>query len=145
MIVVYGIPNCDTVKKARAWLTGRGIPHRFHDFKKDGVPADRLSHWLDTMDWALLVNRKGTTWRQLDSATASSGLTVLAVMVRPPEHDIAGARALGMTAVLIPETGAEPPGKGTSRAAYTAPRRHHTPRPPRLPRGHHRRPPARAQ
>lgn len=72
MIVVYGIPNCDTVKKARAWLTERGVPHRFHDFKKDGVPADRLPAWLAEVDWPVLVNRKGTTWRKLDPATQAA-------------------------------------------------------------------------
>lgn len=67
-IVVYGIPNCDTVKKARAWLAERGLAYRFHDFKKDGVPADRLAHWAAALGWEPLVNRKGTTWRQLDAA-----------------------------------------------------------------------------
>ena len=72
MIVVYGIPNCDTVKKARAWLTERGVPHRFHDFKKDGVPGDRLPAWLAAVDWQVLVNRKGTTWRKLDPAAQAA-------------------------------------------------------------------------
>ena len=68
-IVVYGIPNCDTVKKARAWLVERGLAYRFHDFKKEGVPADRLAAWTGALGWEPLVNRKGTTWRQLDAAT----------------------------------------------------------------------------
>ncbi len=72
MIVVYGIPNCDTVKKARAWLSGHGVDHRFHDFKKDGVPADRLPAWLAQVDWQVLVNRKGTTWRKLDPAAQAA-------------------------------------------------------------------------
>lgn len=72
MIVVYGIPNCDTVKKARTWLTGHGIEYRFHDFKKDGVPADRLPAWLAEMDWQVLVNRKGTTWRKLEPAAQAA-------------------------------------------------------------------------
>ncbi len=66
MIVLHGIPNCDTVKKARAWLQAQGVDYRFHDFKRDGVPADRLAQWLTRLDWTQLVNRKGTTWRQLD-------------------------------------------------------------------------------
>jgi arsenate reductase len=69
MITVYGIPNCDTVKKARTWLTEQGIEHRFHDFKKQGVPEQALDHWLATLGWERLVNRKGTTWRKLDDAT----------------------------------------------------------------------------
>ena len=68
MIKVYGIPNCDTVKKARAWLTAQGLAHTFHDFKKQGVPADQLAHWVGQVGWEKLVNRKGTTWRQLDPA-----------------------------------------------------------------------------
>ncbi len=87
MIVVYGIPNCDTVKKARAWLTGRGIPHRFHDFKKDGVPAARLPDWLAAVDWATLVNRKGTTWRKLapaDQAAVHDAGSAQALMLREP-------------------------------------------------------------
>jgi arsenate reductase len=64
-IVLYGIPNCDTVKKARAWLDQAGLPYRFHDFKKDGVPPDRLAAWIDAVGWERLVNRQGTTWRKL--------------------------------------------------------------------------------
>jgi arsenate reductase len=82
MIVVHGIPNCDTVKKARAWLAEHGVAHRFHDFRKDGVPAERLDGWLNLIGWERLVNRKGTTWRKLDPATQ------LAV------QDAASARAL---------------------------------------------------
>jgi arsenate reductase-like glutaredoxin family protein len=67
-ITLYGIPNCDTVKKARAWLAGAGAWHQFHDFKKQGVPADRLDAWLRATGWETLVNRKGTTWRKLEPA-----------------------------------------------------------------------------
>jgi arsenate reductase len=67
MVIVYGIPNCDTVKKARAWLTEQGVDYRFHDFKKEGVPPERLETWLQAAGWELLLNRKGTTWRKLDS------------------------------------------------------------------------------
>ena len=74
MIKVYGIPNCDTVKKARAWLTERNVAHDFHDFKKQGVPHDKLPDWTAQVGWDKLVNRKGTTWRQLDPAV-QAGLT----------------------------------------------------------------------
>jgi Spx/MgsR family transcriptional regulator len=67
-ITVYGIPNCDTVKKARAWLDGQGIAYAFHDFKKQGVPHARLDGWVAAAGWETLVNRKGTTWRRLDAA-----------------------------------------------------------------------------
>jgi arsenate reductase (glutaredoxin) len=69
MITVYGIPNCDTVKKARQWLDTQGMAYVFHDFKKQGVPADRLNAWIEAAGWEALLNRRGTTWRRLDDAT----------------------------------------------------------------------------
>ncbi|HEX5310485.1 ArsC family reductase [Aquabacterium sp.] len=68
-LIVYGIPNCNTVKKARTWLEEQGLSYTFHDYKKQGVPADRLNDWIEQVGWELLVNRQGTTWRQLDEAT----------------------------------------------------------------------------
>jgi len=67
-MIVYGITNCDTVKRARAWLDERGTGHTFHDFKKAGVPEQRLDAWLKAPGWEALLNRKGTTWRKLDAA-----------------------------------------------------------------------------
>jgi Spx/MgsR family transcriptional regulator len=84
-ITVYGIPNCDSVKKARVWLTDHGIDHVFHDFKKQGVPPEAVDLWLKHMDWGVLVNRKGTTWRQLDASVQASVV------------DKASARALMLT------------------------------------------------
>lgn len=72
MIVLYGIPSCDTVKKARAWLAERGVAHEFHDFKKQGVPADLIDAWIAQVGWEKLLNRKGTTWRKLDVAAQDS-------------------------------------------------------------------------
>ncbi|RYF46161.1 MAG: ArsC family reductase [Comamonadaceae bacterium] len=71
-ITLYGIPNCDTVKKARAWLADQGVDYRFHDFKKQGVPADRLAGWVAAVGWERLVNRQGTTWRKLDAASQAA-------------------------------------------------------------------------
>jgi arsenate reductase len=69
---LYGIPNCNTVKKARTWLTEHGIELPFHDFKKQGVSEELLKTWLKQVEWEKLVNRKGTTWRQLpDDAKAA--------------------------------------------------------------------------
>lgn len=65
-ITVYGIANCDSVKKARAWLTAQGLPYQFHDFKKQGVPAERLAAWMAAVGWERLLNRQGTTWRKLE-------------------------------------------------------------------------------
>ena len=74
MITLFGIPNCDTVKKARAWLTAQGIDYQFHDFKKQGVPPDRLTAWIAAVGWDKLINRQGTTWRKLDAATQSTAV-----------------------------------------------------------------------
>ncbi len=64
-ITLYGIPNCDTVKKARSWLANNGTDFVFHDFKKDGITRELITGWLRDVPWDLLVNRKGTTWRKL--------------------------------------------------------------------------------
>jgi arsenate reductase len=72
MTTLYGIPNCDTVKRARDWLATRGVDYRFHDFKKQGVPADRLAAWVAAAGWERVLNRKGTTWRKLAEAQQAS-------------------------------------------------------------------------
>ena len=72
MTTLYGIPNCDTVKRARDWLATHGVAHEFHDFKKAGVPADRLAAWVDAAGWERVLNRKGTTWRKLAEAQQAS-------------------------------------------------------------------------
>lgn len=64
-VTLYGIANCDTVKRARAWLAGQGIAAAFHDFRKAGVPAAQLDAWLDALGWEPLLNRRGTAWRAL--------------------------------------------------------------------------------
>jgi arsenate reductase (glutaredoxin) len=64
--VLHGIPNCDTVKRARAWLAEHGMAYSFHDFAKTGAPVDRLPAWVQACGWEALLNRKGTTWRKLD-------------------------------------------------------------------------------
>lgn len=71
-ITLYGISNCDTVKKARAWLAEHEVQVQFHDFKKQGVPQDRLDHWFVAAGWEKLLNRQGTTWRKLDDATKAA-------------------------------------------------------------------------
>ena len=81
MIVLYGIPNCDTVKKARAWLTDHGVVHSFHDFKKCGVPADSLATWVQAVGRDKLLNRQGTTWRKLDASAQASVVVDASAMV----------------------------------------------------------------
>ena len=66
--VVYGIPNCDQVKKARAWLDARGLAYRFHDFRRDGLAPELLAGWVRELGWEALLNRKGTTWRAIPEA-----------------------------------------------------------------------------
>jgi Spx/MgsR family transcriptional regulator len=87
MLTVYGIPNCDTVKRARAWLAEQGIAHGFHDFKKAGVPADGLDAWLRAVGWETLLNRRGTAWRALPDAlkaTVTDAAGARAVMLAHP-------------------------------------------------------------
>lgn len=67
-MILYGIPNCDTVKKARAWLAAAGVDYTFHDYKKQGVPAGALERWCAALEWTTVLNRAGTTFRQLSDA-----------------------------------------------------------------------------
>ncbi|TKB44356.1 ArsC family reductase [Thalassotalea mangrovi] len=66
--VVYGIHNCDTVKKARKWLEQNGIDYQFHDLRKDGINADLINEFVTNTDWNKLVNKRSTTYRQLDES-----------------------------------------------------------------------------
>ena len=82
-IQLYGIPNCDTVKKARDWLASQGVDYTFHDFKKQGVPSDLLPAWLKAVGRETLINRKGPTWRNLGpevQATVVDDASAMAVM-----------------------------------------------------------------
>lgn len=86
-ITIYGIPNCDTVKKARAWLAERGVEAGFHDYKKQGVPEAALRSWVKTLGWEALLNRKGTTWRKLDparQAQVADADSAIALMLEQP-------------------------------------------------------------
>jgi arsenate reductase len=71
---IYGIRNCDTMKKARAWLDAHGVAHQFHDYKESGIERAKLESWLKTVGWEVLLNRAGTTFRKLPDA-AKSNLT----------------------------------------------------------------------
>ena len=68
MTTLYGIKNCDTVKKAKTWLENQGINYQFHDFRKDGLSADLLEKWEAILGWDVLLNRRGTSWRKLDES-----------------------------------------------------------------------------
>jgi len=65
MITLYGIPNCDTVRKARRWLDAHEINYQFHNFRKEGLTASQLQSWVAELGWETLLNRRGTTWRKL--------------------------------------------------------------------------------
>ncbi len=68
MTTLYGIPNCDTIKKARKWLDNNNISYEFHDYKKVGIDTDILKHWCKEFGYAALINKRGTTWRKLDDS-----------------------------------------------------------------------------
>ncbi len=96
-ITLYGIPNCDTVKKARDWLEGRGLVYSFHDYKKAGIDSDRVKFWCDELGWDVVLNKGGTTYKQLPPER-KEGLTTpkaIPLMVEQPsmikrplvEHD----------------------------------------------------------
>jgi arsenate reductase len=70
--IIFGIPNCDTVKAARAWLAEHGLAHAFVDFKKQGVDEAALARWLAQLGWQALLNTRGTTWRRLDDAARAA-------------------------------------------------------------------------
>jgi arsenate reductase (glutaredoxin) len=80
MYQIYGIPNCDTIKKTLDWFKANKLSFEFHDYKKEGISSQKLENWLDQVDQAILINRKGTTWRQLtDEQKASADTTAGAV------------------------------------------------------------------
>lgn len=72
MYTVYGIPNCNTIKKATDWLKENKVPFAFHDYKKEGITANKLKEWSKQAGWENLLNKKGTTWKQLDETTQAS-------------------------------------------------------------------------
>lgn len=104
-IILYGIPNCDTMKKARAWLDAHGVAYTFHDYKKAGVDPAQLDRWIEARGWEALLNRSGTTFRKLpeaervglDAARARALMIAQPSMIRRPvlAHD--GGIEVGFT------------------------------------------------
>jgi arsenate reductase (glutaredoxin) len=85
-VILYGIPNCDTVKKARVWLDGKGIAYAFHDYKKAGADATQLAAWCDAAGWETVLNRAGTTFKKLpdaDKAELSQAKAVKLMLDQP--------------------------------------------------------------
>jgi len=105
-ITMYGIKNCDTIKKARTWLEERGIGYDFHDYKSAGIDRARLKTWVDALGWEVLLNRAGTTFRKLpdadradiDEAKAIALMEAQPSMIKRPVLDIDGDLLVGFKA-----------------------------------------------
>ena len=102
-ITVYGIKNCDTTKKARAWLDGHGVHYEFHDYKTAGIDRSRLERWCGEFGWETLLNRAGTTFRKLPDADknvsdARKAVTLMLAqpsMIKRPVLDLGGRLLVG--------------------------------------------------
>ncbi|MEH6824836.1 MAG: ArsC family reductase [Motiliproteus sp.] len=103
MITLYGISNCDTIKKARKWLQTQAIDYQFHDYRKQGLERQQLETWADELGWEALLNRRGTTWRQLPEASKEQidreqAITLMLAqpaMIKRPLLDLGSSRKLG--------------------------------------------------
>ncbi len=86
MIKIYGIPNCDTMKKARKWLEKNNLNYEFHDYKKQGVPKSNLEKWVKKSGWENVLNKRGTTWRKLPDEVKNSinATTSIQIMLDSP-------------------------------------------------------------
>jgi arsenate reductase (glutaredoxin) len=101
--VLYGIPNCDTVRKARVWLDGRGVAYAFHDYKKAGIDRAPLERWCDEHGWQVVLNRAGTTFRKLpeteradlDQDRAIGLMLAQPSMIKRPVLDLGDRRMVG--------------------------------------------------
>lgn len=106
MITIYGIKNCDTMKKATKWLDAAGMAYHFHDYKKDGLAPELVDSWLAALDWEQLINRRGTTWRKLDEnvrenmdqASARAVMLENPSIIKRPLLDTGRERILGFNA-----------------------------------------------
>ncbi|MGH1462972.1 MAG: ArsC family reductase [Neptuniibacter sp.] len=103
MITIYGIPNCDTIKKARKWLDAAGCEYQFHDFRKDGLDEKQLKDWVNELGWETLLNKRGTTWRQQPDEVKNSINEAFAIklmlehpaMIKRPVMDTGDLRKVG--------------------------------------------------
>lgn len=105
MITIYGIPNCDTIKKARKWLEANDVDYQFHDYRKDGLNAKQLKQWSKELGWENLLNRRGTTWRKLseserESVNEKSAISLMLkhpAMIKRPLLDAGKIRVVGFS------------------------------------------------
>ena len=88
-VTIYGIKNCDTMKKARTWLEGQGIAYDFHDYKASGIARETLQRWTAALGWETVLNRSGTTFRALGDADKQdlNEDKAIALMLAPALHD----------------------------------------------------------
>jgi arsenate reductase len=101
-VTIYGIKNCDTMKKARAWLDKHGVAYAFHDYKTAGIEPERLERWCKKVGWETLLNRAGTTFRKLpdkdkdglDAAKAMKLMLAQPSMIKRPVLDLGGGKLL---------------------------------------------------
>ena len=101
-ITIYGIKNCDTMKKARAWLDSHGIDYAFHDYKTAGIERDRLERWAKRVGWEILLNRAGTTFKKLadkdkQGLTENKAIALMLAqpsMIKRPVLDLGGGKIL---------------------------------------------------
>jgi Spx/MgsR family transcriptional regulator len=85
-VTIYGIKNCDTMKKARTWLDAKGVAYRFHDYKAEGIDAESLKRWVKTLGWETVLNRSGTTFRALpdaDKQDLDAGKAIALMLAQP--------------------------------------------------------------
>ena len=103
---MYGIKNCDTIKKARKWLEAEGVDFQFHDYKKEGIQKDQLISWVNQLGWEVLLNKRGTTWRKLpddvkdniDEASAISVMLENTSIIKRPVLDTGTTLLVGFSA-----------------------------------------------
>ena len=106
MITLYGIRNCDTVKKARTWLDKHGIDYRYHDFREDGMDADTVTTWIEELGWQNLLNTRSTSWKALgerarlsmDEAAAHKAVLAHPTLIKRPLLDTGAQRYTGFSA-----------------------------------------------
>jgi arsenate reductase (glutaredoxin) len=140
-VVIYGIENCDQVRKARQWLRARSVAHHFHDFRADGLTPALLGRWMTHLPWDSLVNRRGLTWRQMspqqratvvDQASASELMLAMPTLVKRPVLEAGDRIVVGFSEPVyrtllgdaVPAVDAAPPtDPAASATAPTTPRK----------------------
>lgn len=111
MTTLYGISNCDTIRKARAFLSQAGVDYRFHDYRKDGIDAGLLQEFIAALGWENLLNRRGTTWRKLpeqvradiDAESAAAAMLDNPALIKRPLLEHAGSLYIGFDATTWPD------------------------------------------